>query len=89
METLERIELLARAARREAAPATRVDGAAVLQSCRYAQTRGLRLFWPAAISALAAVVILGTGLTLQARSSPRGAADPVAQLFAPPQVELP
>ena len=89
METLERIELLAQAARREAAPATRVDIAGLLQSCRGTQTRGLRLFWPAATSALAATLILGAGLTLSSRSAQRGSADPVAQLFAPAQVELP
>jgi hypothetical protein len=88
METLDQVEILACMARREGVAATHIDFAELVRSCQRAKERGVRLLWPAAASALAAVLILSVCLTLNGRAM-RGTIDPVAQLFAPAQVQLP
>jgi hypothetical protein len=84
MDPLEMVDALARRARAEAAPQTNVSLAAVLAASR--RERRLSPFaWSAAISAVAACVVLA--VALHANKSTR--TDSIEPLFQAAEVQLP
>jgi hypothetical protein len=87
MEPLDGLEILARAARRETAPITRVPIASIVRAAR--GQRPLRLAplaWSAGLSALAASVVVVFALHQNTSSS---SVDSISPLFNTAQVQLP
>jgi hypothetical protein len=86
MEPLEAIESLARLARAEPAPQTNVNFASVVHAAQAKPTLRLKpLAWSAAISALAAGIILSFALHVPQTT----ATDSISPLFNATQVQMP
>jgi hypothetical protein len=87
MEPLEAIDRLARAAREEVVPETDIDVRRVLRAVRpESSLRIAPLAWSAAISAVAAVVMLSFALHT---SSSTTNVDSISPLFNAAQVQMP
>ena len=88
MEPLEAIDRLARAAREEVVPETDIDVRRVLRAVRPEPSlRIAPLAWSAAISAVAAVVMLS--FALHTSSSTTSNVDSISPLFNAAQVQMP
>ena len=91
MDAMEAVERLARRAAGEAAPAVRIDMAAVVAEARRQRSFMLPLRWSAAVSAVAACLVMAAALlwsTTTASGAP-AKTDSMDALFAPLQVEMP
>jgi hypothetical protein len=89
MEPIEAIEKLARAARDEAVPETDINVHRLIRSIQPQPTLRLApLAWSAAVSALAAVVMLTFALHTSGSSS-SSSVDSITPLFNAAQVQLP
>jgi hypothetical protein len=86
MEPLEAVESLARIARMERTPVTNVNIGAVLRAARAEPALRLApLAWSAAVSALAAGIILSVAIHARQTSS----VDSISPLFNATQVQMP
>jgi hypothetical protein len=89
MESLERIDNLARRARAETPPLTDVPVEATVRGLRGAPQAAFSLAWPAVVSAIAACAMLAMSHRAAATTATTTAADPVAAMFNSVQVEMP
>jgi hypothetical protein len=94
MEPLDMVDALARKARLEAGPETDVRLGALLRGCREEERYPIApLGWSAAISALAAVVVLGLALhqnvSAASGQSSGTTVDSITPLFNAAQVQMP
>lgn len=86
MEPLDAVDALARRARMESPPETDIGFAPLLRACRAEEQWGLTpLAWSAALSAIAACVIM----VLAIHQSQTNSVDSITPLFNAVQVRLP
>jgi hypothetical protein len=90
MEPLEAIENLARIAREEDAPLTDINVRRLLRSVRPEPTLKIApLAWSAAISAIAAGVMLTFALHTSSATTTTNSVDSISPLFNAAQVQMP
>jgi hypothetical protein len=86
MEPIEALDSLARRARAEAAPETNLDVARILREIRGSAPVSIApMAWSAAVSAIAASILLAIALHGGSSSS----TDPIAPLFNATQAQMP